>query len=607
MSSIEVVDLRVELTNGTAIVEDVNFGINAGRVLGLVGESGCGKTTVALALLAYAKPGSRIAAGMVQIDGIDLLAVDKQELQRLRGGRVAYVPQDPASALNPAIRVGGQIAEMLTTHTRDQTSPDVLIREALRRVHLEPAEYFVDRYPHQLSGGQQQRVAIAMALICGPSLVVLDEPTTGLDVTTQAHVLEVIDELRRERDTALLYVSHDLGVVSHFADSVAVMYGGRIVEHGDTAEVFASPRHPYTSKLLAAMPRSDVSGTRPRGIDGAAIAPSQRPAGCSFAPRCELKTTICLNEVPPLETASGRHAVACFNWKTPSTAKRLHQASEIVLESAEDTEPPRLLVEDLRASYRRSRSTPESALPALGGVSLKVAQGECLAVVGESGSGKTTLARCIIGIWPPDGGRVLLDGQEVARRARGRSKEQRQRVQIVFQNPEESLNPKHTVEQIVARPLAQFFNLSRKQARVRAAETLDLVRLDASLAYRYPKDLSGGEKQRVAIARAIAAQPQLLICDEITSALDVSVQAAILELIADLRKALDMSIIFISHDLAVVRSIADRIIVLESGVVCETGNTDTLFAHQEAEYTRALMTAQKAWSLETSASMATRD
>ena len=601
MSTVSVAKLTVELLNGNAVVEEVSFEIDAGRVLGLVGESGCGKTTAALALLAYARPGSRISAGKVEIDGADLLSVDKRELQRLRGGRVAYVPQDPASALNPAIRVGSQIGEMLATHAAGQSNPDALILEALRRVHLEPPEQFVNRYPHQLSGGQQQRVAIAMALICGPSLVVLDEPTTGLDVTTQARVLELIDEIRAERSTALLYVSHDLGVVSHFADSVAVMYGGRIVEQGNTDAVFASPRHPYTSKLLAAVPRSDVSGQHPHGIEGTAVGPSRRRAGCSFAPRCDLRTTICTSEVPPLAKAGDGRLVACFNWDMLPSGLPSQRSNRKFRGLTRDEDSPRLFVEDLRASYGRSESTGEALTPALDGVSLTVAQGECLAIVGESGSGKTTIARCIVGIWPPDSGRILLDGREVARRARHRTKQQRREMQIVFQNPDESLNPKHTVEQIVARPLVQFFDLSGREARKEARKTLELVRLEAPLAYRYPKDLSGGEKQRVAIARALAARPELLICDEITSALDVSVQAAILELIADLRKSLEMAIIFISHDLAVVRSIADRIVVLERGRICETGETDHLFDHQEADYTRALITAQKAWSLETSA------
>ncbi len=603
MTAIVVEDLRVELLDGTPVIEQVSFAIGKGKVLGLVGESGCGKTTAAMALLAFARPGSRIAGGRVLLAGDDILALDERALQAVRGARISFVPQDPAGSLNPAMRIGRQVEEMLLKHAPHEGGRAALVRESLRRVHLDPPEAFLDRYPHQLSGGQQQRVAIAMALVCRPSVVVLDEPTTGLDVTTQARVLEVIDELRRASEISLLYVSHDLGVVSHFADDVVVMYGGRVVESGATDAVFFSPRHPYTQRLLAAMPRSDVSGHQPQGIRGVAVTPRDRPGGCPFAPRCDLRVARCTIEFPPEEAAAPGHQVACFRWEATGTDTELEQPHQLAAPRVEATS--RLAVENLVASYPPSSRRADDA-PALNGVSLHVLEGECLAVVGESGSGKTTLARCLVGIRSPDSGRIVLDGTPLAARARLRSEAQRQRIQIVFQNPDESLNPRQTVLTIISRPVEQFERGSRREARRRAAEALERVRLDLSLGGRYPRDLSGGEKQRVAIARALVARPQLLICDEITSALDVSVQAAMLEQMTELRATAtdEMTMIFISHDLAVVRSIADRIIVLEKGEVRELAPTEDFFEMPSSEYTQSLIRAQQDWSLETSGSAA---
>ena len=601
MRSMLVDSLRVELGDGTPIVEQITFELWPGKVVGLVGESGCGKTTAAMALLAFARPGSRIAGGRVLLGDEDVLSLDERGLQKVRGAQISFVPQDPAASLNPAMRIGRQIEEMLLKHPLHGHERASVVRESLRRVHLDPPEAFLDRYPHQLSGGQQQRVAIAMALVCQPRVVVLDEPTTGLDVTTQAHVLEVIDELRRNSEISLLYVSHDLGVVSHFADDVVVMYGGRVVESGPTREVFFSARHPYTQRLLAAMPRSDVSGHRPEGIQGVAAAPGERPQGCPFVPRCEFRVARCSDEFPAVELVTAAHRVACFRWR--ATASPALNARPLQLAPAGAEAVPRLAVENLVASYPQSRQR-FGGQRALAGISLQVSEGECLAVVGESGSGKTTLARCLVGIRAPDSGRILLDGTPLASRARQRSEVQRQRMQIVFQNPDESLNPRQTVLAIVSRPVEQFERLARREARRRALGALELVRLDAGLADRYPRDLSGGEKQRVAIARALVAQPELLICDEITSALDVSVQAAILELMAELRAHLEMSMVFISHDLAVVRSIADRILVLEQGEVRELGQTEEVFEAPKSDYTRLLIQAQKDWSLESSGAAA---
>jgi peptide/nickel transport system ATP-binding protein len=599
MDAMLVEGLRVELLDGTPIVSDVDFAIGPGRVLGLVGESGSGKTTAAMALLAFARPGSRIAGGRVLIEGTDILQLPESELTRFRGRRVSFVPQDPAASLNPALRIETQIEEVLRTHRPSEPDPRRVVRDHLALVHLESSNEFMRRYPHQLSGGQQQRVAIAMALISRPSLVVLDEPTTGLDVTTQARVLEVIDELRRGLELALLYVTHDLAVVSHFADDIAVMYGGRLVELGPAALVFQSPRHPYTARLIAAMPRSDVSGYRPLGIPGAALAPGERERGCPFAPRCALRTAICDESFPALEPVVPEHLVACFHSERADAAPTDRPAPSM---PRPRLSAHRLRVVDLTAGYKRSGgSAPAEDTLAVSGLSFEIAHGECLALVGESGSGKTTVARCILGIHRPASGRIALDGTELAPVARGRIREQRRRIQIVFQNPEASLNPRHTVGDLIARPIDLFFRTSAAKTEAAIAQALTLVRLDPALTGRFPGELSGGEKQRVAIARAVAARPDVLVCDEITSALDVSVQAAILELITELRAELEMSVLFISHDLAIVRALADRILVMKHGRMEETHETDFVFESPQSDYTRELMLAERNWAFEANA------
>jgi peptide/nickel transport system ATP-binding protein len=592
VASVHVTDLRVELADGSPIVSSASFAIEPGRVLGLVGESGCGKTTTALAMLGYARSGARIARGTVEIGGVDIRQLDERALRRFRGRRVAYVPQDPALSLDPGMRVGRQVEEMLLHHgsaTKDERLESV--RVAFERVDLPATNEYLSRYPHELSGGQQQRIAIAMALICRPGLVVFDEPTTGLDVTTQARVLKTIAEVSQEDRLAMLYVTHDLGVVAHFADDVAVMYAGRIVEQAATEALFAAPRHPYTRMLIQAIPRSDVSGQRPRGIPGTAPAPGGRASGCAFAARCSSRIQRCQIEEPGLKAEDGNHLVACFN---PDRTSRLVLVDPAAANGPSAAGQTRIEVDGLTAGYRRRRVAPMQALQ---NVSFALAAGQCLAIVGESGSGKTTLGRCLAGLHAPAAGRIVLDGRALAPVARKRSRDDRRQVQLVFQNPDASLNPRHSVADLIGRPIELFLRVSPRERLRLLHETLELVRLDRALAASRPSELSGGEKQRVAIARAIAPQPAVLICDEITSALDVSVQAAILDVLADLREASQLSIVFISHDLAVVRSIADEILVLQRGITQELSSADSIFARPAAAYTRELMRAQRDWSL----------
>jgi peptide/nickel transport system ATP-binding protein len=573
--------LRIETDSGKEILDEIAFDVFPREVFALVGESGCGKTATALALLGHARPGTRCAAGSVNLDDRDMLSLSKNELRRRRGARISYVAQDPTSSLNPRHRVGKQVAETLVVHGYRRKEAHEAVRSLVERVHLPADEAFLRRYPFELSGGQQQRVAIAMALVSKPLVVVLDEPTTGLDVTTQARVLELLRELAHETQTAFVYVTHDLAVVDGIADRIAVMYAGRVVEQGQREQVFRKPAHPYTLLLLRSVPRLSVRRAI-TGIGGTAPPPGARPRGCFFAPRCPLADARCGEEFPPWTSVEAGHSVRCWH------------ASKIISENPAAPErsaqiPPRadlLVVDQLTASYRQGASRNR----VLQEVSLAISSGSCLAVVGESGSGKTSLGRCIAGLHRPDFGSILLNGSSLAASAAHRTRSERQQIQIVFQNPERSLNPTETVAEAIGRPLRLFRLSQRATERKQISELLDRVRLPDWAIDRYPAELSGGEKQRVAIARALAAQPQLLICDEITSALDVSIQAAIVELLNDLRDE-GLALLFITHNLALVNSIADHAIVIEGGNVREQGAIAEIVERPSHPYTRRLLAA----------------
>jgi peptide/nickel transport system ATP-binding protein len=576
---VRVEGLTVEVIGGSPIVDDVSISVGAGEILGLVGESGSGKTTLALALLGYARPGCTITSGAVEIAGTRLTGVTETEARGRRGRVVSYVPQDPASALNPSLVVGDTIGDMLREHRDSDARGDDAVLQALLRVELPAERMFARRYPHELSGGQQQRVAIAAALVCEPPAVVMDEPTTGLDVVTQARILEEVERLRSEEELAVVYVTHDLAVVASIADRIAVMYAGRIVEMGAAAEIIARPRHPYTLGLVSSIP-DHVSRRPVRGIPGVAVGVGERPQGCAFAPRCPQRVGRCEIEQPPPEAVSRGHAARCFEWRrTPPIA----HATPAVAGVAATTTSALVGVAGLQAGH--------GSVLAVDDVSFALAARECLALVGESGSGKTTIARCVAGLHVPSAGRILLDGELLAGRARARSREQRRRLQIVFQNPYDSLNPRKQIRDEIARPARLLRRLSAQEAAQDVSELLERVRLPARLAGRYPRELSGGERQRVALARALAARPDVVVCDEITSALDVSVQAAVLELLAELRTELGLSLLFISHDLGVVGTIADRVLVLERGRVREVGPTARVLARPQDGYTRRLLEA----------------
>jgi peptide/nickel transport system ATP-binding protein len=578
---VEVSDLRVELVgSGVDVVDEIALQIHSGEVLGLVGESGSGKTTVGMALLGHVRRGGKVGGGAVAVDGRDLSALGPDELRHLRGGVVSYIPQDPGTALNPALRIGTQLAEVLEAHASSWSEDQRRERvgEALTEVALPTDDVFLRRYPHQLSGGQQQRVAIAMAFANRPKVIVCDEPTTGLDVTTQARVLETVRDLCRSHQVAALYVTHDLAVVAELADRVAVMYAGRIVESGPREAIFSAPRHPYTRRLLRAVP--DIAGKRTVvGIPGRAALPGSRPEGCFFHPRCPLADDESRSAFPPVTELGGGHTVRCFHHADAVQQTEPEGAGQLGARAV--GEELVLTVRDLDAHYGASH--------ALFRIDLDVHREECLALVGESGSGKTTLARAVSGLHSNYTGQVRLRDDPLPEAARRRSREARKEIQYIFQNPYASLNPRRTIGQTIGRQLQLFYPGSRADTGKRVAECLERVALSSSAASRFPDQLSGGERQRVAIARALAAQPSVLICDEVTSALDVSVQAAIIELLGELRREMGLSILFITHDLALIRTIADRVAVMNQGRIVEQGSVDAILTAPSADYTRELL------------------
>ena len=582
-----VEDLRITLTGSTVdIVDDVSFSVAGGEVLGLVGESGSGKTTVALALLGYARRGLTIAGGRVLLEGRDVLSIDAAGLRRLRGRTVAYVPQDPASALNPALKVGPQLREALTSHAGDDPdvpAPSERMAQVLGEVRLDASKEILGAYPHQLSGGQQQRIALAMAFACRPQLIVLDEPTTGLDVATQRHVLDTVRGLCSSYGVAALYVTHDLAVVAQIANRVAVMYAGRLDELGPTGLVFDSPAHPYTAGLIRAIPSPERSHVLV-GMEGQPPAPGRRPSGCFFEPRCSYALPACSAGAPALvEVDGGSHSARCIRAEHVaqiSSAPKQVTVQQLEQEPEDDGSPV-LQVAGLVAKYGDRQ--------VLHGVELTVEKRHCVAVVGESGSGKTTLARCIVGLHANWSGTVTFEGRGQKPLAGERDLDDLRSVQYVFQNPYTSLNPRKTIGQLVEQPLAHFFGLNPAERRERVVATLEAAALSGEFLNRYPDQLSGGERQRVAIARALIVEPELIVCDEVTSALDVSVQAAIVELLRRLQRERGLSLLFITHNLALVRTIAQQVVVLHDGRIVEAGPTDDVLTRPRDDYTRHLL------------------
>jgi peptide/nickel transport system ATP-binding protein len=577
------------------VLQDITLRVRRGEAYGLVGESGCGKSTVALAALRYLPRSGRVKAGKISMAGRDIASMDADALQHMRANAVSMVYQDPGRALNPSLTIARQVSEAF--ELTGASAREALERtvEMLRRVRIASPERVMESYAHQLSGGMQQRVVIAMALACNPELLILDEPTTGLDATVEAEVLDLISHLRVELGTAVLFISHNLAVIGRMCDRIGVLYAGKLVEEGATRDVFAHPRHPYTVGLLRCLPvagRSKDTG-RLDTIPGSLPVPGTITQGCVYAPRCKLADDRCRRDAPPpyrVTSARGDQMARCHYHER---ATELPRATPDVLPEALDRGRATLT---LRAEHlSKTFDVGGAAVRAVHDVSLDLAAGETLGLVGESGSGKTTLAKLLLGVLAPDPGASLeLDGAALPARVTSRNEEQVKSLQIVFQNPDSALNRAHSVRRLIARSLSKLGSLRGAAKEARLQSLTAAVRLPERYLGSRTRQLSGGLKQRVAIARAFAGDPRVVVCDEPTSALDVSVQAAILNLLADLQRERGVSYVFISHDLHVVRYLSDRIAVLYLGRLMEIGPAADVFNGPHHPYTEALLSSMPA-------------
>jgi peptide/nickel transport system ATP-binding protein len=570
-------------------VKDVSFEIGPRESYGLVGESGSGKSTVALALTRYLPRNGFVSGGSISIAGRDPLALSGQALRSLRARTVSMVYQEPGRALNPSIKAGRQIAEVFEIAGLDRRTAQDRAEAMLRKVQIADPGQVMDRYPHQLSGGMAQRVVIAMALAAEPSLLILDEPTTALDATVEAEVLDLVAGLRSEMSTSVLFISHNLAVIAKMCDRVGVLYAGELVEEGPASVIFDQPNHPYTVGLLRCIPRRGQRKDHGRldAIPGFLPAPGQEVSGCIFAERCALVIDECRTAPPPAEPISPGHSARCIRHEAAAALPRSTPADVALPEPASSGEPI-IRTRGLSATYRNA----STELRALADIDLEIMRGETLGLVGESGSGKTTLAKALLGLLAPDEGSVVeFDGEPLPVGLRRRPRDLLRSLQIVFQNPDSALNRRHTVRRLISRPLSRLAGLSGGRLSERLTDLVRSVRMEPRHLPLRPGQLSGGLKQRVAIARAFGGGPRLVVCDEPTSALDVSVQAAILNLLADLQAKEQVTYLFISHDLGIVRYLSDRIAVLYLGRLMEVGPAETVFTGPHHPYTEALLSA----------------
>jgi peptide/nickel transport system ATP-binding protein len=587
------------------VVEDVTFTIGRGETLGLVGESGSGKTVSSLAILGLIPPGNgRVTHGSIEFEGRDLLKLSNEAMRQVRGNDIAMVFQEPMTSLNPAFTVGDQIATAVRAHQRvSRQDARARAREMLERVGIPDARRRLDDYPHALSGGMRQRAMIAMALSCDPKLLIADEPTTALDVTVQAQILDLMRSLQEELGTAILFVTHDFGVVADICDRVAVMYAGQIVEAAPVSEVFARPRHPYSEGLLVSMPQAASPGGRLTVIAGQVPRPGALPSGCRFHPRCAYATVECQAAPVAFTAVTASAGVRCVRHSEVSLkgakevldrARAAGPAATAVAAPTADEGAPLLSVRELVKHFpiesgflRRVRGH----VRAVDGVGFDIAAGETLGLVGESGSGKSTIARLVLGLLPATAGSVSFDGHDIVGARGSALRRMRRDMQIIFQDPYTSLDPRATIGDSVGEPFEIHDSLPRRERRQRVADLLELVGLGAHHAHRYPHEFSGGQRQRIAVARALALNPRLLVCDEPVSSLDVSTQSQVINLLADLQERLGLAYLFIAHDLSVVRHISHRIAVMYLGRIVEIGPAEEVAARPRHPYTEALISA----------------
>ena len=605
---LEVENLHVHFVTTRGVVravEGISYKVRPGEVVALVGESGCGKSVSALAIMRLlAKPAGRIVAGRIRFQGRDLLGLSEDEMRKIRGRDIAMIFQEPMTSLNPVLTIGFQIMEPLLIHMG--MTPEAARGRAvdlLKMVGIPDPERRLDQYPHQFSGGMRQRVMIAIGLSCNPKLLIADEPTTALDVTIQAQILKLMKDLSRDLGIALVMITHNLGIVARYADRVNVMYAARMAEQGAARDVFAQPLHPYTAGLLRSVPRLD----QPRGrkletIEGLPPNLLDPPPGCRFAPRCPAKREACVAALPELENIAPHRYSACIRagemMQLGPTGLGLQSAAlDKPAPKSLDRAQPLLAVRGLKTYFEvaagfKALSAHHGVVRAVDDLSFDVFRGETVGLVGESGCGKTTVGRTLLKLERATAGDVRFDGIDVIGAAGDELKRYRRSIQVIFQDPYSSLNPRMTVGEIIAEPTLVYKLVpSRRAAREKVNELLTQVGLFEYMAERYPHELSGGQRQRVGIARALAMQPSFIVCDEPVSALDVSIQAQIINLLEELQQKFGLTYLFIAHDLAVVRHISDRVIVMYLGKVMEIADRDTLYADPLHPYTRALLDA----------------
>ncbi len=587
-------------------IQNISFEIARGETFGLVGESGCGKSTTAWAIINFLGANGSVKRGSVKFQGQELVDKGAEELRRLRGDQIAMVYQDPMQSLNPSMRLGDQMREVLTVH-RGLSETDATRRciEMLDRVYMPDPASVLKRYPHQISGGQQQRVVIAMALLNNPALLIMDEPTTALDVTVEAAVLDLISELRRDFDTAILFISHNLGVVARICNRVGVMYAGELVERANVHDLFADPQHPYTQGLLRCLPRlgTDKAGSTLYPIRGRVPPPSNRPSGCIFAPRCDYVRDLCRAERPELRPQPNGTFVRCHFaeeidpalWIPPADIRILQPTEHPNNNAAESI----LEVTDLKKYYPIQGSSLRDVVglgetrfvKALESATFTLTKGQTLGVVGESGCGKSTLVKTIIGLESSTDGTAEFMGFDITGDLTERNTQLIQELQMVFQNPDSTMNPSYSIGYQIGRPMERFGTVPRDKIRAEVIRLLEAVRLGENYYDRLPRQLSGGEKQRVGIARALASRPDLVLCDEPVSALDVSVQAALLNLLLEVQQEYGTTLIFIAHDLSVVRFFSDHVAVMYLGEIVEIGPAEAIYMPPYHPYTEALLSA----------------